>query len=171
MNQLIHNLQDFTFFKNRVQRDGISNENFPQEFFPLVALYTRDCCYNLTQCYTDYHRLFIYGRYREENCELMLRINPESPVGLVIARVRFINQRKGNLTKLIELLEEIRQINSLGEIIIESVTSPEMRNWVNKHGWVEIKELPSCFLSPEGMERYQYAVDITRKKFQSKRKH
>lgn len=170
MKLLKKELLNFDFFDRSAKRVTICSKNLPQEFFPLIGLFAMDCHYHLIKLYTDHNRLFIEGSYKGKYNELMLRVDPDSDIGLVIARVCFIHQRKGNMGRLVEILEHIRRTNRYGEIMIESVVSPEMKSWVKKNGWLEIDPGPKMyffgdkwvkmgdgtknFLSPNAMKRY-----------------
>lgn len=170
MKLLKKDLQDFDFFDRSANRATISSKNLPQEFFPLIGLFAMDCHYHLIKCYTDMNRLFIEGSYKGKYNELMLRVDPDSDIGLVIARVCFIHQREGYMCKLVEILEHIRRANRYGEIMIESALSPKMQSWVKKNGWLEIDPGPKMYLfgekwvkmgdgtknylSPKAMQRY-----------------
>ena len=105
-------------------------------------------------------RLFISGGYKGKTCSLMLRINPGEEYGLVIASVQFVHQRKGYFTRLVEILEDIRKANSLGAIMIESVVSPAMKNWVKKNKWIEIVKRSGNYISMETIKRAYKKIGI-----------
>ena len=153
MNKIFRFLGEKAIPFNYFRGEGINNKTFPQEFFMIVGLFAKDCRYKLCKCYCHYNRLFIEGRYNGRPCELMLRIRPGHDFGLVIARVQFIHQRKGNLTKLIEILEDIRKANSLGDIMIENVSTPEMKSWIKKNGWIALNRWSGNYISKEGIKR------------------
>ena len=55
---------------------------------------------------------------------------------LVVARICFVHRRKGNMTRLYEILKGIRKRYKLERIKIESVVTPECKNWCIKNGFV-----------------------------------
>lgn len=104
-------------------------------FFDIISLLARDCEYNLVDCYFDSNRLFISGICNQQKNELMLRYLG-SDEELVIARVCFINKRKGNMTELFSILQRIQEKYNTGDIVIESVMTQEMEEWCHKNGFI-----------------------------------
>lgn len=115
----------------------VNKSNFPQHFFPIVALFADDCNYNLTTLHTFFGNLYIKGNYKTENNELMLRYNLNND--LIVARVEFIHKRNGNMSSLLNILKKIKRRYSLNRIIIESVCSEEMKNFCIKNNFNEMK--------------------------------
>ncbi|MBQ6026054.1 MAG: hypothetical protein IJL20_10640 [Lachnospiraceae bacterium] len=161
MNKRIEKLQDYSVYFDFFDRNGINSKIFPQEFFPIIALFAEDCRYKLKECYLHMSRLFISGGYKGKTCSLMLRINPGEEYGLVIASVQFVHQRKGYFTRLVAILEDIRKANSLGAVMIESVISPKMKNWVKKYGWIEMIPKSGNYISKETIKRAYKKIGIT----------
>lgn len=161
MNKCIERLQNYSAYFDFFYGNGINNKIFPQEFFPIVGLFAMDCRYKLRECYFQMNRLFVSGVYRGEKCSLVLRIIPNEDIGLVISAVQFVHRRNGNLTRLIEILEDIRKTTNLGEIIIENVVSLEMESWVNNKGWTAIDQSSRNYISKEGIKRYYKKHGIT----------
>ena len=115
----------------------VSNENFPQEFFSIVAIFEEDCNFNVKKLYSDSGRLFIYGQNSrgDSNNELMLRYGNNE---LIVARVKFIHTREGNMTRLYKILKQIRKKYKLNKIIIECCNS-DSASWCTKNGFVTME--------------------------------
>lgn len=124
----------FDFFHNNVA-EFINTSNFPQPFFSIVALFAEDSKYNIAVLHSQYGILFIKSGYEAENeatfNELMLK---HKNGDLIVARVQFIHQRKGNMTRLFEILKKIKNEYGLNRIIIESARTEAMQCWCNKNG-------------------------------------
>ena len=68
------NDSSFDFYSKRAILK-IDSKNFPQEFYPIVALFVEDCNYNIKELRSDMGRLFIVGQNSagDKRNELMLR--------------------------------------------------------------------------------------------------
>ncbi len=115
----------------------------PTAFFEIVSLFAEDCENNLYYCYVQGNRLFIKGIFNRDENDLMIRYG-EGISELIVARVEFINKRKGNMTKLYQMLQKIQKQYNTGRISIECAHTPEIKNWCKKHGFVE-EGTSSCF--------------------------
>lgn len=114
---------------------SISNKNFPQYFFSIIALFEEDCDYNLTQCYAQNNRLFLkgYNSDSRKKCELMLRYGTNT---LNVARIEFIHQREGKMTELYRILKLMKKEYELKGICVEGDFSEEMKAWCLKNKFV-----------------------------------
>lgn len=100
---------------------------------------------SIGEVYVDNGRLFIESLDHDGNLvnELMLRsyqltVDNSGDIKhcITVARVSFLNRRKGMMTKLYELLtEHVKECNDLDAILIESVVTPEMKYWCLKNGF------------------------------------
>ena len=109
--------------------------SFPIEFFEIVALFARDCGFNLEKLRISRNRLLISGyaiELDDEN-ELMLRFGDNK---LSVARVKFVCTRTGNMTRLFEILKNIKKTYNLDEIVIESCND-KAAAWCQKNGLKE----------------------------------
>ena len=132
-NEIKINGKIFDFFNPKL---GVMNaDSCPVIFFDIISLLARDCEYNLVDCYFDSNRLIISGIYNQQKNELMLRYSGRDEE-LVIARVCFINKRKGNMTELLSILKRMQEKYNTGDIVIESVMTQEMEEWCHKNGFV-----------------------------------
>lgn len=107
-----------------------------EDFQAIVQLFQDDADGHLDSAYIDYsivNRLFINGGFDEQN-ELMLRLNTYQNQ-LTVARVHFIHQRQGYGEKLFELLNEYGKNNGYETIVVESVITHEMKQFLMKHGF------------------------------------
>ncbi len=120
----------------------LHKNNFPQAFFPIVGLYSMDCHYHLNTLYNSYGRLFICGRYKGQQNELMLRYRDSE---LVVARVEFIHKHQGYMTELYRILKDIKRSYRLKKIVIECVQTEEMKNWCLKNGFKENPFYLKCY--------------------------
>jgi len=124
----------FDFFYG-LYPEFLNTSNFPQQFFPIVSLFAEDSNYNITKLHTENGKLFLKSDYETETetkiNELMLRYRANG--NLIVARVQFIHQRVGKMTKLFELLKNIKSEYGLDRIIIESVQSESMYCWCLKN--------------------------------------
>lgn len=57
---------------------------------------------------------------------------------LVIARIKFIHKRQGQMTKLVKLLSEYGRKNGYKKLIIESAQSEEIQSFCAKNSFVPI---------------------------------
>lgn len=128
---------EFDFFGSKLR--GMSNENCPIIFFDIISLFARDCDYKLKTCYVDSKRLFITGINKNEMNELMLRY-AGAKNELIVARISFIQQRKGQMTELYTILKRIQKKYKTGKIVIESVLTEPMEQWCSKHGFEKIND-------------------------------
>lgn len=128
---------DWYFMPEIKGADGINRRNFPIPFFQIVGLFAEDANYELRECYVDSNRLFIEGYTKGKKNQLMLRYNNGEKNNLVVARIEFIHQRKGEMTELYRILKRIQHKYHTGDIIIESVQTPEMEEWCIKNKFVK----------------------------------
>ncbi|HPJ88660.1 MAG TPA: hypothetical protein PK466_05700 [Thermotogota bacterium] len=139
-NDYQNDYEDFNFFsKNK----PLNTSNFPQHYFEIAALFSEDCNYNFSQLEVQRGILFISGHYKGKGNELMLKFRHNSD--LVVARVQFINQRKGNMTKLFDVLKKIKRRYKLKRIVIESVLTDSMHNWCHKNKFKPSVIHPNCY--------------------------
>lgn len=124
---------------------GINYSNFPQEFFEIVSLFAEDCNFNLKSVYIHHNRLFIMGRCKGQINELMLRFGNYR---LIVARVEFIHQRQGKMTRLYKILKKIRKKYKLNPITIEQCMTEASRNWSIKNRFVPVPYTDS-FVEPK----------------------
>lgn len=123
-------------FFSKDQKDLISYQSFPQEFFPIMSLFAADCNFNLKECYILHNRLFIKGKnWNGEENELMLRFGGRK---LIVARICFVHQRKGNMTELYRILKRVQKMYSLESIVIECCITQASINWCTKQGFIPI---------------------------------
>ena len=108
---------------------------FPLELKPIVDLFSEDCNDSLCKVHIFNSRLFIEGGNGDERNELMLRFGDSR---LRVARVEFIHKRIGNMDRLYELLKDIQRIYELKPIELEVCETESIRNWCNKHQFVEL---------------------------------
>ncbi len=113
--------------------DTISSKNFPAAFFSIIGIMAEDCNYHIRECYNQDTRLFFKGYYYRHESELMLRYGMSE---LVVARIQFAHRRKGNMTKLFEVLKHIKRSYHLDKIVIECVQTNEMREWCKKNKFI-----------------------------------
>lgn len=148
------NVSEYFFdYFGKYYRNPINTTNFPQEFFPIVSIFVEDSFFNVKQLYADWNRLFIRGdNYNlTKSNELMLRIHDDK---LVIARLKFIHQRAGNMTRLYRLLTEIQRKYDLKYIELEQCITESSINWCKKNGFVSLPNKPECYVSPKDYPRY-----------------
>lgn len=114
---------------------GLTVNNFPQEFFPVVTLFAEDCNYNLKEIYIQDSVLYILGsNYNNtKQNELMLRFGHRQ---LTVARIKFINRRQGNMCRLYKELIKIQKKYKLNKIILESCQTDAMQSWAEKNGFI-----------------------------------
>lgn len=110
-----------------------SYENFPQEFFSIVAILANDCNYNLNALYIHLNKLYISGCFKEKRNDFMLRFGNNQ---LIVARVEFIHQRNGYMTNLYKILQSIRKKYKLDPIIMEQCITEGSKGWVTKNGFI-----------------------------------
>ncbi|MCR4813807.1 MAG: hypothetical protein K5879_03170 [Lachnospiraceae bacterium] len=125
-------LENTPVFSDYMRSNGINKTNFPQEFFPILGLFSEDCNYHLQEVYVSGKRLFIKGGCNGKENELMLRFGNSQ---LIIARVMFIHQRQGNMTHLYKILKKIRKKYKLNPIIMESCITDASVEWSKKNGF------------------------------------
>lgn len=133
------------FFMNGAYKENFLNiNNFPQCFFSIVALFAEDSNYNLEEITVMNGNLIIKG-YNGQINELYLRYcYNHNEISLVVARVQFINKRKGNMTKLYNILKNIQKKYSLKAIMIECVSTESMMSWCLKNNFVE--DIPKNYI-------------------------
>ena len=124
------NYNNFDFFSNK---QPLNTSNFPQHFFAIAALFAKDCNYHISNFDTQNGILSISGHYKGKGNELMLRFRHNG--SLVVARIKFINQRKGYMTELFKIIKKVRRRYGLKSIVIESVHSDSMENWCKKNNF------------------------------------
>ena len=124
----IHSFWNYT--KRISSFDQINSKNFPAAFFSVIGIMAQDCNYHILTCYNRDNRLFFEGYYNHRHSELMLRYGNSR---LVVARIEFAHKRSGNMNKLFEVLKHIKRSYHLDAIVIESVSSDEMRSWCIKN--------------------------------------
>lgn len=146
----------------RLQDTVINVIAFPTNYEPLIDLmksdiiqwvkeerYRRQLGLQIGEVYIDKGRLFIQSFDHDGNLvnELMIRslykgLDNEGKMlnSVVVARVQFLNRRKGMMTKLYELLEKhVNDMVDLDSICIESVVTLEMEAWCIKNGFTNSK--------------------------------
>ena len=135
--------ETFNYFSNN--GDNITKTNCPQEFFPIIAIFAEDSNFELKTLYTQPHKLFIKGKNSRntKTCELMLRIINNQ---LIVARIEFINKRKGNMTRLYNVLKRIKRKYKLSNIQIENCNSEEITNWCIKNKFSLMPYHPNCYI-------------------------
>lgn len=107
-----------------------------EDFQEIVQLFQDDAGGQLDSAHINYsmvNRLFLNGGFEEQN-ELMLRLNTYQKQ-LIVARVHFIHQRQGYGTKLFKFLNEYGKNNGYETIVVESVLTQEMKQFLMKHGF------------------------------------
>ena len=126
--------------------DKVKRQNIPEEFIPIYNLFFQDCGQGkVNEFKIDMNRVFINGdNGSTDKNELMLRLNTFTNT-LVVARIEFINKRRGYMTKLQDLLNDFGIKNGFKYIEIESVLTNEMLSFIKKKGYKEIKYNPMCF--------------------------
>lgn len=100
----------------------------------VVEIFKQDSKDNKVDYYSQWQNFFLKGN----ECELMLRFNQHQKQ-LVVARVRFNSRRGGLFTKV---LNELEKLPSYETIVIESIGTEEMFNYVNKNGFKEDQYTP-----------------------------
>lgn len=147
------NVFDYCDYIHNKMSPGLTKKKFPVCFFKIVSLFADDCHNQIISLNTFHNNLEIKGSYKGIENELMLRYKyADDNIGLVIARIQFINQRNGNLTNLIKILSDISIQYELGEIMIECANSDEIKNWIKKNDWVEYR-CEGNYVSREALER------------------
>lgn len=145
----------FDYFHYKALKQGINFDTFPICLFSIVSLFAEDCHNNIRELCSLQNNLYLKGRYKSKECSLMLRLNYcDKNIGFVIARISFINQRKGNFTKLITILDKIRKQYRLGEIMIECANTDEIKAWLKKNKWVKYN-YDGNYISKEAMKRIE----------------
>jgi hypothetical protein len=135
---------NFSFFSKRL--DNFMNiSNFPQQFFPIVALFAEDCNYNINELHTIEGELRISGSYKKNINRLYLSYNNERHY-LTVIQVMFINRRQGNMTKLLDILKIIKETYKLNRIMIQSPLNEAMRNWCRKNEFIQNKSDESEYI-------------------------
>jgi GNAT superfamily N-acetyltransferase len=99
----------------------------------IVRLMEEDCQGEVNS-WVDKGRLFVQG---ENGSDLMIRFNKYNKT-IVIARIQFVQQRKGYGTKLLELLSRFAEKNGYEYLLVESVLSESMKQFVLKHGFEKV---------------------------------
>ncbi len=61
-------------FFDKTQKNTLNYENFPQEFFSIVAILANDCNYNLNALYIHLNKLYISGCFKEKRNDFMLNL-------------------------------------------------------------------------------------------------
>lgn len=138
--------EDWNFRATKDVQGYINKKNFPVPFFSIIGLFAEDANYELRRCYVETNRLFIEGYTRGKENELMLRYNCGRDNRLVVARVRFVHRRKGNMTELYRILKRIQRKYHTGPIVIESVMTDEMREWCLKNKFYEDESAKRNFI-------------------------
>ena len=133
----------FDFFR-RSNTYPINYKNFPQEYFSIIAIFGEDSYFNLKEIRADWTRLWIRGNNsnNSKSNELMLRVHGNK---LIVARIEFIHQRKGNMTRLYNILKQIKRKYKLEEIIIEQCHTEAITNWCIKNGMVPTTNYSKSF--------------------------
>ena len=122
----------FDYYRS-LNPEFINASNFPQHFFSIVALFAEDCSYKIDDLLSENGILFISGSNDVGRNELMLKYMSNGD--LIVARVQFITRNKGKMTKLFEILKNLREMYGLNRIVIESALTEEMQNWCIKNGF------------------------------------
>lgn len=126
------NDNDFDYFSGN-SKLNINCKNFPIEFFSIIAIFSEDCDNQISKIYSSMERLFIEGSVDDKSNSLLLRYHDSN---LIIAKIQFINTRKGNMTKLYELLKFMKKKYKLNQIIIENCHSSSIISWCIKNNFV-----------------------------------
>lgn len=154
-NAMLNTRKPFT--PKRVQHilEGKEKTNFPLELLPFVQFMAMDSDYRLTKAYVHQNRLFIQGETvsTKKSNDFMLRLNSGMfghTNSLVVARIRFVNRRCGNMTKLYHLLKAYQTYYGTGPIIIENATNEEMIRWCEKNGFRE--KVAYTYIEPSDIE-------------------
>ena len=136
--------QYFDFFSRRTEWQ-INKNNFPQEFFSIIAIFEEDCDFNVREIRSDMQRLFIAGQNSrgDKRNELMLRYGDEE---LIVARVGFVHTRQGNMTRLYKILKQIKRKYKLKKIIIECCVTKASVDWCEKNGFVKINKNSTSYI-------------------------
>ena len=115
-----------------------SNSCILEDFKEIIELFKEDASGAAPFCYIDPgmpDRFFLSGETRDgETNELMLRLNYKRRK-LIIARISFVNQRKGNGSRLLELLYRFAKTHDYQTLHVESVMTKPMECFVKKHGF------------------------------------
>lgn len=127
-------LEDISKVKLEDMPKTINIDNFPVDISKIIKLFSCDCNGNIYECRTQWKRLLIKGYDNDNYCELMLRYDGYDNQ-LVVAKVQFVNRRKGKMSELYKILREIQVSYKTGKIVIESVSTEEMASWCNKNGF------------------------------------
>ena len=154
------------FTPKRVQHilEGKEKTNFPIELLPIVQFMAMDSDYRLTEAYVHQNRLFIRGETvsTKESNDFMLRLNSGMfgyANSLVVARIRFVNRRCGNMTKLYHLLKAYQTYYGTGPIIIENARSEEMIRWCEKNGFREI--IDCTYIEANAIKTSNFGLEVS----------
>ena len=109
-----------------------TTKQFPSFLDEVLFLFKQDAD-KIDSVYINMGRLFIRGyNTAGDEDELMLRL-PTYSTKLVVARIAFINRRKGFMGNLYTILQKAAKEIGANEIVIECVLSDEMKNWCDKY--------------------------------------
>lgn len=101
-----------------------------EELQPIIELFEADN--DNLQYWLNQSRFFIQSENGDS--DFMLRFNSHTR-SLVVARIAFSNQRKGNGRKLLELLEEYGRKRSFDHIVFENIISESGYRFMKKYGF------------------------------------
>lgn len=117
----------------------------PVKFREIFELMKDDADGDIETAYLQANRLFISGGKGSGN-GLMLRLGTRGDEKLTIARIKFMKQRQGNGTRLVELLMEYGRKEGYEILEVECIHSDEMEAFVIKNGF-EQEKLPPLVAS------------------------
>lgn len=125
------NMPKYKSYQNRLSE-------LPKELKPIVDVFYDDIEKSngkLDEILIEHNSFFVRGTTGNNfgNNELLLRLGDESETTLTIARVSFVNRRKGYFTKLLSVLNEFGKENGFDTIRIEAISSKEMEAYVMKN--------------------------------------
>ena len=113
-------------------------KSFPALLLPIVELYSVDCEAGNMNIWFNANRLFIEGDNPDERLygnALMLLYGELFHHGdLVVAKVVFIHQRQGMMTRLYALLQDMAREYGVPRIMIESCNEASAA-WARKNGF------------------------------------
>lgn len=143
---------EFDFFNHE---EGISHSTCPQAFLPIIGLFAQDSNYSLEKVFTFYNSLQIvgYDGDKKSKLEMQYKVHPDNDI--VVSRVKFVNRRQGNMTKLYKMLQNIQREYGAGDIVLESVISDGMISWCEKNGFVRSPKNFANFVTIEAAERME----------------
>ncbi|MFP7486415.1 hypothetical protein SFC65_19815 [Priestia filamentosa] len=125
------------------------SDKLDPELEEILELLKEDTSGSIERATLDNDRLFLSAQNEEESNKVILRFHSKRKDKLTLAKVRFINRRKGNCTELVNILMRFAKRNGYKFLEIESVNSDEMESFVIKHHFQREESLLAAF----GMNR------------------